>query len=142
LTDAAYLNRTQETALVAAPVSRVSDFIALLKPRVMSLVVFSGAVGLFVAPGALHPLLAIVAILCIAVGSGAAGAINMWYERDIDAIMTRTANRPLPAGRVAPADALSFAVILAFFSVGLMGLETKWVAAGLLASAILFYVFV
>lgn len=142
MADAAYLNRTTETALVEAPVSRVSDFIALLKPRVMSLVVFSGAVGLFVAPGALHPLLAIVAILCIAVGSGAAGAINMWYERDIDALMTRTANRPLPAGRVAPGDALGFAVILAVFSVGLMGLATNWVAAGLLASAILFYVFV
>ncbi|CAN0570178.1 unnamed protein product, partial [Laminaria digitata] len=142
LADAAYLNQTPETALVEAPVSRVSDFIALLKPRVMSLVVFSGAVGLFVAPGALHPLLAIVAILCIAVGSGAAGAINMWYERDIDALMSRTANRPIPAGRVAAGDALGFAVILAVFSVGLMGLATNWVAAGLLAAAILFYVFV
>lgn len=142
MADAAYLNRTPETALVEAPVSRVSDFIALLKPRVMSLVVFSGAVGLFVAPGYLHPLLAVVAILCIAVGSGAAGAINMWYERDIDALMSRTANRPIPAGRVTPGDALGFAVILAVFSVGLMGLATNWVAAGLLAAAILFYVFV
>ncbi len=142
MADAAYLNQTNETALPVAAVSRVSDFVALLKPRVMTLVVFSGAVGLFIAPGALHPLLAVVAILCIAVGSGAAGAINMWYERDIDALMSRTANRPLPAGRVAPSDALGFATTLAVFSVTLMGFATNWVAAGLLALAILFYVFV
>jgi protoheme IX farnesyltransferase len=140
--DAAYLSQTGETALSSAPSSRVSDYVALLKPRVMTLVVFSGAVGLFVAPGSLHPLLAVVAILCIAVGSGAAGAINMWYERDIDALMSRTANRPLPAGRVAPSDALGFATVLALFSVLLMGLATNWAAAGLLALAILFYVFV
>jgi len=140
--DAAYLNRTDGAALVEAPASRVSDFVALLKPRVMTLVVFSGAVGLFVAPGTLHPLLAIVAILCIAVGSGAAGAVNMWCERDIDALMTRTSNRPLPAGRVAPSDALGFAVVLALLSVVLMFLTTNLVAGGLLALAILFYVFV
>ena len=142
MADAAYLSQTGETALSSAPSSRVSDYVALLKPRVMTLVVFSGAVGLFVAPGSLHPLLAVVAILCIAVGSGAAGAINMWYERDIDALMARTANRPLPAGRVAPSDALGFATVLALFSVLLMGLATNWAAAGLLALAILFYVFV
>tara|TARA_R110002110_G_scaffold376568_2_gene586857 strand:- start:368664 stop:369596 length:933 start_codon:yes stop_codon:yes gene_type:complete len=142
LADAAYLNRTDETALPVAGASRVSDFVALLKPRVMTLVVFSGAVGLFIAPGGLHPLLAIVAILCIAVGSGAAGAVNMWYERDIDALMSRTANRPLPAGRIEPGDALGFATVLALFSVMLMGLATNWAAAGLLALAILFYVFV
>ncbi|MEK9831057.1 MAG: heme o synthase [Rhodospirillaceae bacterium] len=136
------MSQTGETALSSAPSSRVSDYVALLKPRVMTLVVFSGAVGLFVAPGSLHPLLAVVAILCIAVGSGAAGAINMWYERDIDALMSRTANRPLPAGRVAPSDALGFATVLALFSVLLMGLATNWAAAGLLALAILFYVFV
>jgi protoheme IX farnesyltransferase len=142
LADAAYLNQTDETTLPVAGASRVSDFVALLKPRVMTLVVFSGAVGLFIAPGSLHPLLAVVAILCIAVGSGAAGAVNMWYERDIDALMSRTANRPLPAGRIAPGDALGFATVLALFSVLLMGLATNWVAAGLLALAILFYVFV
>ncbi|MGB0625689.1 MAG: heme o synthase [Alphaproteobacteria bacterium] len=142
MADAAYLSQTGETALSSAPSSRVSDYVALLKPRVMTLVVFSGAVGLFVAPGSLHPLLAVVAILCIAVGSGAAGAINMWYERDIDALMSRTANRPLPAGRVAPSDALGFATVLALFSVLLMGLATNWAAAGLLALAILFYVVV
>jgi protoheme IX farnesyltransferase len=142
LADAAYLNEANETALPVASVSRVSDFVALLKPRVMTLVVFSGAVGLFIAPGALHPLLAVVAILCIAVGSGAAGAINMWYERDTDALMSRTANRPLPAGRVVPGDALGFATVLAVFSVVLMGFATNWAAAGLLALAILFYVFV
>jgi len=140
--DTAYLNRTHEPALSQAPASRVSDFVALLKPRVMTLVVFSGAVGLFVAPGALHPLLAVVAILCIAVGSGAAGAINMWYERDIDAVMARTSDRPLPAGRVAPGDALGFAIVLAAASVVLMAFATNVVAAGLLALAILFYVFV
>ncbi|MEK9795882.1 MAG: heme o synthase [Alphaproteobacteria bacterium] len=136
------MNRTHEPALSQAPASRVSDFVALLKPRVMTLVVFSGAVGLFVAPGALHPLLAVVAGLCIAVGSGAAGAINMWYERDIDAVMARTSDRPLPAGRVAPGDALGFAIVLAAASVVLMAFATNVVAAGLLALAILFYVFV
>jgi protoheme IX farnesyltransferase len=120
----------------------VGDFVQLLKPRVMSLVVFTGFVGLVIAPGALHPVLALVAILCIAVGSGAAGAINMWYDRDIDAIMERTANRPIPAGRVQPNDALVFGGLLSMFSVALLGLATNWVAAGLLASAILFYVFI
>ena len=127
---------------VAAPVSGVGDFVQLLKPRVMSLVVFTGVVGLVIAPGALHPVLAIIAVLCIAIGSGAAGAINMWYDRDIDAIMERTARRPIPAGRVAPNDALVFGGLLALLSVGLLGLATNWVAGGLLASAILFYVFV
>src|SRR5581483_3002556 len=88
--------------------ARVSDFIALLKPRVMSLVVFSGFAGLFVAPGHIHPVIAAVAVLCIAVGAGASGAINMWYDRDIDAVMRRTALRPLPAGRMLPGEALGF----------------------------------
>ena len=127
---------------VSAEGSRVADFIALLKPRVMSLVVFSGFAGLIVAPGELHPVLAAVAILCIAVGSGAAGAINMWYDRDIDAVMQRTRERPIPTGRVDPNEAVSFGVVLAIGSVVLMGIAVNWLAAGLLAAAILFYVFV
>jgi protoheme IX farnesyltransferase len=121
---------------------RVVDFVALLKPRVMSLVVFTGFAGLVVAPGALHPVLAAVAVLCIAVGSGAAGAINMWYDRDIDALMERTCDRPLPAGRVDPDEAVSFGVVLAIGSVTLMSVAVNWLAAVLLAGAIAFYVFV
>jgi protoheme IX farnesyltransferase len=119
-----------------------ADFFALLKPRVMSLVVFTGAVGMVVAPGVLHPVLAVVAILCIAVGAGASGCINMWYERDVDAIMRRTRNRPIPAGRIEPRTALEFGVVLAVGSVTLMGLAVNWTAAALLALAIAFYVFV
>src|SRR6185437_14262648 len=138
-----------DTATVALPratsadfVPTVGDYFALLKPRVMSLVVFTGFVGLYLAPGHLHPLLAAVAVLCIAVSAGAAGCINMWYERDIDALMERTRNRPIPAGRVAPAEALAFGVVLSLFAVTLMGLAVNWLAAGLLALATGFYVFV
>ncbi|WP_259781441.1 heme o synthase [Aestuariispira ectoiniformans] len=120
----------------------VRDYIALLKPRVMSLVVFSGLAGLLVAPGEIHPLLAAVAVLCIAVGSGAAGAINMWYDRDIDAVMSRTQDRPIPAGRVDASEALSFGIALSAGSVMLMGVAVNWVAAALLGGAILFYVFI
>jgi protoheme IX farnesyltransferase len=108
----------------------------------MSLVVFTGFAGLVAAPGALHPLLAAVAVLCIAVGAGAAGAINMWYDRDIDAVMQRTRHRPIPAGRVAPEEALAFGVTLGLFSVMLMGLAVNWTAAALLALANGFYIFV
>jgi heme o synthase len=120
----------------------VADYIAILKPRVMSLVVFTGLVGLLVAPGHLHPVLAVAAVLCIAVGAGAAGAINMWYDRDIDALMRRTARRPLPAGRMLPGEALGFGVVLAVGSVVVMGLAVNPVAAELLALTIAFYVFV
>ena len=120
----------------------VGDYIAILKPRVMSLVVFTGFVGLFVAPGHLHPVLAAVAVLCIAVGAGASGAINMWYDRDIDAVMRRTAGRPLPAGRMLPGEALGFGTVLAIGSVAIMGLAVNWAAAALLALTIAFYVFV
>jgi len=133
------LNRASDFAEAGA---RVSDYAALLKPRVMSLVVFTGFVGLHLAPGHLHPVLAAVAVLCIAVGAGASGAINMWYDRDIDALMSRTANRPIPAGRMAPGDALGFGCFLAGTSVVLMGLAVNWVAAALLALTIGFYVFV
>lgn len=125
----------------AAP-ARVRDYIDLLKPRVMSLVVFTGWIGVLIAPVHLHPLKAALAVLAITLGSGAAGAINMWYERDLDALMARTRNRPLPAGRVAPDDALGLGVLLSIFSVLLMALSTNFVAAALLAAAILFYVFV
>jgi protoheme IX farnesyltransferase len=122
--------------------SEARDWIALLKPRVMSLVVFSGLAGLLVAPGGIHPVLAVTAILCIAVAAGASGAINMWYDRDIDAVMRRTANRPIPAGRIRPQAALSFGVFLAVASVVMMGLATNVVAAAALAGSIAFYVFV
>ena len=120
----------------------VADFIALLKPRVMSLVVFTALAGYLVAPGELHPLLAAVAVLCIAVGAGAAGAINMWYDRDIDAVMPRTCDRPIPAGRMEPAEALGFGVVLAIVSVVVMSLAVNLAAAALLALSIAFYVFV
>ncbi len=120
----------------------VSDYVQILKPRVMSLVVLTGFVGLAVAPGHLHPVLAAIAVLCIAVGAGASGAINMWYDRDIDMVMRRTADRPLPAGRMLPGEALGFGVVLAVGSVTVMGLAVNWVAAELLALTIGFYVFV
>jgi protoheme IX farnesyltransferase len=120
----------------------VSDFFELLKPRVMTLVVFTGVAGIVLAPGHLHPFLALVAVLCIAVGAGAAGAVNMWYERDVDAIMTRTQKRPLPQGRVNPDEAVSFGIVLTILSVGLMGFGINWTAAALLAFASFFYIFI
>ncbi|MGE5539867.1 MAG: heme o synthase [Gemmatimonas sp.] len=122
--------------------NRVSDFIALLKPRVMSLVVFTGLVGLVLAPIPVHPLIGAIGVLCIAIGAGAAGCINMWYERDVDALMARTRNRPLPAGRVEPGAALGFGVTLAVASVTLMFLAANVAAAALLAITIGFYVFI
>jgi protoheme IX farnesyltransferase len=118
------------------------DFLALTKPRVMSLVVFSGLCGLLVAPVQLPLVLGFTAILCVALGAGACGALNQWYEVEVDAKMRRTAKRPLPAGRMDPQSALHFGVGLAFFSVLLMGLATNWFAALLLAASILFYVLI
>jgi protoheme IX farnesyltransferase len=127
---------------VARPLGRLSDYICLLKPRVMSLVVFTGWVGLYLAPGHLDLLHTLISVVCIAVASGAAGCINMWYERDIDALMSRTRNRPLPAGRMAPADALLFGIVLSLASVAAMAATVNFLAAALLALAIAFYVFV
>ncbi|MFZ9487408.1 MAG: heme o synthase [Alphaproteobacteria bacterium] len=120
----------------------VGDFVALLKPRVMSLVVFTGFAGMVAAPGHIHPLLAAIAVLCIAVGAGAAGAINMWYDRDIDALMSRTRDRPIPAGRMDPSETLAFGVVLSIGSVLTMALAVNFAAAALLALSIGFYVFV
>ena len=118
------------------------DFLALTKPRVMTLVVFTGLCGLLAAPGNIHPILAFTAVLCIALGAGAAATLNQWYEADIDAKMKRTANRPLPAGRMDRQSALHFGVGLSFFSVLLMGVATNWFAAAILTVSILFYVFI
>ena len=139
--------RPNDIAATATPAAlaggeSVTDYVALLKPRVMSLVVFTALAGMLLAPGTLHPVLALSAILCIAVGAGASGAINMWYDRDIDGLMTRTRDRPIPAGRMEPGAALGFGVVLAVGSVAVMGLAANWTAAALLALTIAFYVFV
>jgi protoheme IX farnesyltransferase len=128
-----------EVAHAEPSMADVGDYLALLKPRVMSLVIFTALVGMVVAPGHLHPVLAFFALVCIAVGAGAAGALNMWYDADIDALMTRTAQRPVAAGRVQPGEALAFGVVLAGFSVVFLGLMIDWLAAGLLAFTIFFY---
>src|SRR6266850_5800916 len=120
----------------------VGDYVALLKPRVMSLVIFTALVGLMIAPVHVHPVLAFTSILCIAVGAGASGALNMAYESDIDAKMSRTANRPIPRGRVTRAEALTFGTTLAFFSVMTLGILVNWFAGALLAFTIFFYVVV
>ncbi len=118
----------------------VSDYIALLKPRVMSLVVFTAAVGLVMAPGNQHPFLSFISILCIAVGGGASGALNMWWDADIDAVMSRTKKRPIPAGKITRQEAFAFGMVLSFGSVLTLGLVANWMAAGLLAFTIFFYV--
>ena len=118
------------------------DFLALMKPGVVRLVVYTGLAGLLAAPVALNPVLGFTAVLCIALAAGSAGALNQWYESDIDALMKRTANRPLPAGRMDRASALHFGVGVGVFSVLLMGVATNWLAASILAVSILFYVLV
>ena len=131
-----------DTTAVPVPTvapARWNDYVALLKPRVMSLVVFTALTGLVCARAPMNPALAFVAVLCIAVGAGASGALNMWYDSDIDGLMRRTRGRPIPMGRVQAADALGLGVVLSLFSVMLMGMAANWLAAGLLAFTILFY---
>ena len=117
----------------------VADFWQLLKPRVMSLVIFTGFAGMYLAPGQMHPLLFAISLFAIAAGAGASGAINQWYDRDIDAVMERTRNRPVPSGAVEPAEALSFGLVISALSVLLLGLAANWLAAALLAFTIFFY---
>src|SRR6267143_5189783 len=142
--EGAELTRPLGPALAPAEPSLagVEDYIALLKPRVMSLVVFTALVGLLVAPGHVHPVIGFTALLCIAIGAGASGALNMWYDADIDAIMKRTARRPIPAGRILPGEALAFGSTLAVGSVLVLGILVNWLAAALLAFTIFFYVFI
>ncbi len=120
--------------------AEVGDYIALLKPRVMSLVIFTALVGLAIAPGHFHPVLAITSLLCISVGAGASGALNMALEGDIDSVMSRTANRPIPRGRITPGEAMAFGMTLSFFSVMTLGILVNWYAGALLAFTIFFYV--
>ena len=133
------LEATAADADDLAPES-VADFFALLKPRVMSLVVFTALTGLVLAPGGINPILGMAALLAIAVGAGASGALNMWYDADIDRVMRRTRGRPVAAGRLTPGDALAFGATLAVGSVAFLGLIANWLAAGLLAFTIFFYV--
>jgi heme o synthase len=134
----AYLDDSRNIAAIAGG-ARVGDYFALLKPRVMSLVVFTAMVGMFLAPGHVNPVIAAISVLCIAIGAGASGALNMWYDSDIDAVMSRTLNRPIPSGRIERGDALIMGVVLSGFSVVILGLAANWVAAALLAFTIFFY---
>ncbi|MBM1172765.1 heme o synthase [Microvirga arabica] len=138
------LVESQVESLATAGLSQgdVSDFFALLKPRVMFLVVFTALVGMVVSPSNVHPIVAFVSLLMIAVGGGASGCLNMWWDADIDAVMTRTRKRPIPAGKIQPGEALAFGVTLSVGSVIILGLVSNWLAAGLLAFTIFFYVVV
>jgi protoheme IX farnesyltransferase len=144
VSEGADLGQRVRAQLSGAPIepsmASVGDYLALMKPRVMSLVIFTALVGLMVAPGHVHPVIAFTALLCIAVGAGAAAALNMWYDADIDAVMARTARRPIPAGRIQPGEALGFGMTLAVGAVVTLGLLVNWVAAGLLAFTIFFYI--
>jgi heme o synthase len=142
MTDITAVDQNPRAAGFAISEASVGDYIALMKPRVMSLVVFTALVGLMVTPGHLHPVLGFAALLCITIGAGAAGALNMWYDADVDAVMRRTSRRPIPAGRVLPREALAFGVTLAIGSIAVLGLVANWLAASLLAFTIFFYVVV
>src|SRR5690606_25465271 len=139
MSDTAFSNNRSHS-LPEGGMGSARDFFELLKPRVMSLVIFTALVGIVVAPGSIHPVLGFTALLCIAIGAGASGALNMWYDADIDARMQRTAGRPIPMGRMLPGAALAFGMTLAVFSVVLLGLLVNVVAAALLAFTIVFYV--
>ncbi len=130
---------TAATASLRMLAPRLRDYFALMKPRVMSLVVFTAFAGLFLAPGGIAPASGVLTILCIAVGAGASGALNMWYDADIDRIMSRTRERPVPAGRVSPVEALVVGITLSIVSVVTLGLGVNWLSAGLLAFTIFFY---
>jgi len=134
----AYIDQSRDVPALAGG-ARVEDYLALLKPRVMSLVVFTALIGLLLAPGGINPVIGFIAILCIALGAGGSGALNMWYDSDIDAVMSRTVNRPIPAGRLDRDHALALGLILSIFSVVLLGLATNYLAAGLLTFTIFFY---
>ncbi|QEE19608.1 protoheme IX farnesyltransferase [Youhaiella tibetensis] len=133
-----YLHDSKDVPAIAGG-ARVGDYFALLKPRVMSLVIFTAIVGLLLAPGPINPVIAFIALLCISIGAGGSGALNMWYDSDIDAVMSRTRNRPIPSGRVERNDALAIGLIASGFSVMTLGLATNWLAAGFLAFTIFFY---
>jgi heme o synthase len=144
LTQSVDLSQTVDvkTAPPRANVATIGDYVTLMKPRVMSLVVFTALVGFVLAPGRVHPMLGSLALLCIAVGAGAAGVLNMWYDADIDAVMARTARRPIPLGRILPSKALAFGLTLAVGSVLVLGIFVNPAAAALLAFTISFYVVV
>lgn len=133
------MKQNHQSSAYVGQEAEARDFFALLKPRVMSLVVFTAFVGMIAAPGSMHPVLALAAITLIAIGAGASGALNMWYDADIDAVMDRTASRPVPSGKVTPGDALGFGLALSVASVVLLGLVANVTSAALLALTIFFY---
>ena len=130
------------TSVLLSSESTILDFWHLLKPRIVYLVVFTAASGMIAAPGNIHPFLALISLMCIALGSGSAGVINMWYDRDIDLLMKRTSDRPIPSGRVRPERALEFGITLGILSTFIMAITINYYAALLLAVSILFYIFV
>jgi protoheme IX farnesyltransferase len=140
MTDITAADPSPKSASFGISEASVGDYFALLKPRVMSLVVFTALVGMMVAPVHVHPVIGFASLLCITIGAGAAGALNMWYDADIDAIMSRTAQRPIPAGKVLPREALAFGMTLAVGSVAVLGLVANWLSAAFLAFTIFFYV--
>src|SRR5437868_4782649 len=143
LSEGAQFAGSRTAPLACEPsIATVTDYLALMKPRVMSLVVFTALVSVMIAPAHIHRMIGFTALLCIAVGAGAAGALNMWYDADVDALVCRASGRPIPRGRVAPGEALAFGIVLAAFAVAVLGLLVNWLAAALLAFTIFFYIVV